>query len=104
MSPLGKARPYKTQFSPFVILSPIDIIAFVLQSCYHRGGKQMVKKRKTMPYLVAVRYGEDDLNCLQEIMRHNGYHHTGKAIRDAVRFYAIYLKVEEELKNGNGIK
>ena len=63
-----------------------------------------MKKRKTMPYLVAVRYGEEDLNRLQEIMKHNGYRHAGKAIRDAVKFYAVYLKVEEELKNADGIK
>lgn len=54
-------------------------------------------KKKTKPYLVAVRYGEDDLQCLQTIMAHNGYKHTGKAIRDAVKFYSVFLEVLNRL-------
>ena len=64
----------------------------------------MGTKKKNLPYLVAVRYGEEDKRYITEIVALGGYKFTGKAIRDAVRCYATYLelksKVESEF-NGN---
>lgn len=62
----------------------------------------MGTKKKNLPYLVAVRYGESDKRCLTNIMALGHYKFTGKAIRDAVKCYSAYLevrtKVEDEFK------